>query len=179
MPPEQSNPTQEELQWLNDFLAAHAAELAQTSGAEAARNFAKAMGGATPEIQQAWLESEPSAVEAAATQAAEQAGGETPQAMDGAGEDFEAIAERIYSKALGELSDDGPAPADAELDGIWQDARNVARTWTPKTEDDLVDQVVNNYLMKIVDEVSADELYEIITGFTDDIKRLIASASES
>jgi hypothetical protein len=182
MPPEQANPTAAELQWLNDFMAAEAARLAQTSGAKAAQDFEKAMGGATPEIQQAWLESDPSAVDKAARLAVEQAGGEvastaTADVAQGPGEDIETIAKRIYAKAVSELREDEIALDDADLGGIWQDAWNEARSCTPETEEEAVTRVTDSFTMKIMNEIDGDGLYEVIEGFIADIRQLTTSGS--
>lgn len=187
MPPEQPNPTAAELQWLSDFMAAEAAQLAQTSGAKAVQDFGKAMGGATLEVQQAWLESEPSAVDAAARLAVEQAGGEVAStataevtagsAAGGSAEDLETIAKRIYSKAVDELRGDEIVLDDADLGFIWQDAWNEARSWTAETEEEAVTRVTDSFTMKLMNEIDGDSLYEVIVGFIADIRQLASSGS--
>jgi hypothetical protein len=194
MPPEQANPTAAELQWLSDFMAAEAAQLAQTSGAKAAQDFGKAMGGATLEVQQAWLESEPSAVDEAAKLAVELAGGEVTEGtgvegtvtegtvtegtvLEGTGEDLETIATRIYSKAVDELREDEIVLDDADLGFIWQDAWNEARSWSPETEEEAVTRVTDSFTMKIMNEIDGDGLYEVIEGFIADIRQLTTSGS--
>jgi hypothetical protein len=178
MPPEQANPSAAELQWLNDFMTAEAARLAQTSGAKAAHDFEKAMGGATPEVQQAWLESEPSAVDAAAKLAVEQAGGEvTSPATDRPAEDLETIAKRIYSKAVDELREDEIVLDDADLGFIWQDAWNEARSWTPEAEEEAVTRVTDSFTMKLMKEIDGDAFYEVIDEFIADIRQLTTSGS--
>jgi hypothetical protein len=157
-------------------MAAEAARLAQTSGAKAAQDFEKAMGGATPEVQQAWLESEPSAVDAAAKLAAEQAAGELASPATGKpAEDPETIATRIYSKAVDELREDEIVLDDADLGFIWQDAWNEARSWTPETEEEAVTRVTDSFTMKIMNEIDGDGLYEVINGFIADIRQLTTS----
>lgn len=177
MPPEQADPTSEELQWLNDFMAYQAKQLAQTSGAEAVQGFAKAMGGAAPEIQQAWLESEQSAVEEAASVAAGPAEGEATgtaaTGTQGSGEDLETIAGRIYAKAVDELRGDGMTLDDADLAGIWQDAWSAASSVTPETEEQAVKQVTDSFTMKIMEDddvIDLSELYQAIASFLEDVR---------
>jgi hypothetical protein len=190
MPPADVPASPQELQWLNEFMAAQTAYLAQTSGAKAARDFKKAMGGAAPEIQQAWLEADPSTVDAAASLAGDpgdpgepaqpaqvEAKGTTVTRARGPGEDHETIAKRIYAKAVAELSEDEVKLDDADLTGIWQDAWNAAASWTPETEEEAVSLVTDSFTMKIMDEVDGDRLYEIINGFIQDIRRLSGNAS--
>jgi hypothetical protein len=182
MPPERVNPTPEELQWLREFMAAEAERLVQTSGAKAVQDFEEAMGGAAPEVQQAWIESEPSAAAEVASLVVEQAGGEPAgpadaQEAQGRGEDLEAIATRIYTKAVDELRGDEVELDEADLARIWQDAWNEASSSVPGTEDEAVIRVTDSFTLKIMNEIDGDALYEIINGFIDDIKQLISSGS--
>jgi hypothetical protein len=149
MPPEDVSASPQELQWLNEFMAAQAAYLAQTSGAKAAHDFKRAMSGAAPEIQQAWLDADPSAVDAAASLAAGPAAGEAAgtaaTGVQGSGEDLETIAKRIYAKAIDRLREDEITLDDADLTGIWQDAWNAASSWTPETEEEALSLVTDSF----------------------------------
>jgi hypothetical protein len=181
MPPEDVPASPQELQWLQEFMATQTAYLAQTSGAKAAHDFQKAMSGAAQEVQQAWLEAGSSAVDAAASLAADPAEGEatgtTATGAKGSGEDLETIAKRIYAKAVDELHEDEITLDDADLTGIWQDAWSAAGSWTPETEAEAVSRVTDSFTMKIMDEIDGDKLCEIINGFIEDIRRLSGNAS--
>ena len=179
MPPEPVNPTPAELQWLNEFMAAETARLAETSGAKAAQDFRAAMGGASQEVREAWLESDPAAVAAAARLAVEQAGGEVAGAASSElTEAVESIATRIYSKAVNELREDEIVLGDADLSAIWQDAWAQARSWTPQTaEEEAVTRVTDSFTMKIMNEVDGDALYQVIAGFIADIQQLTGTGS--
>jgi hypothetical protein len=174
MAEQSASATQEELRWMKDYLRVQVARLAQTSGRKAAEDFAAAMGGADFDTQQAWLETAAPQVTATASLVVEPGHQERPSQP---GADPEALAERIYLRALEELRGDDMVPADSELDGIWQDACAQARSWTPDTEDELVTRVVDRYSMTLMDQVDGDELYRILSEFIADFDRLVSSRS--